>query len=89
MPKSNIGEIILYGGGLIILYYILKSWGVIQPMSMNNLNNYNWNPFSYNDTSSLKVEEIERMNPSDIYKDDRFDVRTGRGRMKHYDFVGT
>lgn len=30
MAKTDTGSIILYGGGLILAYYVLKSWGIIQ-----------------------------------------------------------
>lgn len=132
MARMDIGTIILYGGGVIVGYYVLKSWGIItEPcdptictaecpkgpkysrglfsdcapnyvncdfntnccclsaasLSSNNVNN--WEPLSKDEINNLKIEEMKRTSPADIYKDDRFDVRTGRGRMKRYGFAGT
>lgn len=41
MTRSTTESILLYGGGFIILYTILKSWGVIQSQSLSE-----WNPLS-------------------------------------------
>ena len=131
MARIDTGTVILYGGGIILSYYVLKSWGVIGtpcdpsictaqcPRGPKYCRGYfedcdpgylnttfgcgfmqdscdcinapkaaaldNWTPLSEDEINQLKV----MTSPRDIYKDDTFEARTGRGKMGYYGFVGT
>ncbi len=46
-PFSGVGDIILYGFGLYIVYKILTSWNIISSGSTNSINNIlNWKPLT-------------------------------------------
>lgn len=91
MARTNMENILLYGGGFIIVYYILKSWGIITTSSARTVNtstvnkfNLDWKPLSEQELNNLKVKTL-LVNP---YVDDSFDVRTERGRTGQYGFAG-
>lgn len=54
MSESNTKIIILYGGMILLTYYILKSWGIIQPMSLNKNQMMEWKPLSESEIQNIK-----------------------------------
>ncbi len=132
MARDSLQTLIVYGGGLVIGYYILKSWGVISTpcdpaicttqcprgprysrglfgdcdpnyvmcgtlqedccclnASSSTTNTSSWTPLSDYELKNLNSEKLSNISPGDLYKDDRFDVRSGRGKMGHYNFIAT
>lgn len=71
MPRSNIESIILYGGAILLGYYILSSWGVIRTMSstksMSNNNIFTWKPLTEQQVLSIR-NYIDNYRPIDIVR---------------------
>lgn len=69
----DISKVVLYGGVIILAYYVLKSWGIIQPMSsvksytLANTNDIStWKPLS--DTEIQNIRSIIDYNQIELVK---------------------
>ncbi|MDD3474334.1 MAG: hypothetical protein PHP08_00340 [Candidatus Dojkabacteria bacterium] len=133
MARSDTGTIILYGGGIVLSYYILKSMGIITepcspsvctpecpkgpeysrgyfescapgyldcgiltpkcccisaPSAHLSSDIRTWKPLSEQELNNMSVDSQTSDLNANLYKDSSFEARTGRGRLRQYNFAG-